>query len=242
MKTLGEKVKFFRRRAEIKQLELEVALDMASGALSRIEQDAVNPTKETLIRIAESLKLNQMETSYLVGNLLAEPSKQDIDFAIQHFRKLLDRPDVFGYVLDQYSRIQELSLGFIGLAEANGVNWQGLIGHHVAEIILDPNLGLRKVLDESRMEDMISRVLAVMKVERGFMLDEGWYAELMERLRRLPDFQGHWDSISATEFDIYDIENRRVYFKFGEQIVEATFHITVLFSDPRFSFLEYILK
>jgi transcriptional regulator with XRE-family HTH domain len=242
IRTIGEKVKYFRSRTGINQMDLELAIEASSGTISRMEQDLVNPTKETLLKISAKLKLSPLEEAYLLGTILIQPTNDEINDAIAQFQKLLDREDVFGYVLDQYSCIRALSKGFIGLAMANGLDWKKLIGRNVAEIILDPNLGLRKVLDESKLGGMVSRVLAVMKVEREFMLDEGYYAELMFRLRQLPDFYKYWDAISSTKYDIYDIENRRIYFNFGGKMVEGTYHITVLHPDPRFSFLEYILK
>lgn len=55
--TLGEKIRKFRKRAGMSQLDLEVAIGAAAGSISRIENGEVNPTKETLSRIANSLSL-----------------------------------------------------------------------------------------------------------------------------------------------------------------------------------------
>jgi transcriptional regulator with XRE-family HTH domain len=70
--TLGQKVRFFRKRKKISQLELELTISAAGGSISRIENDVVNPTKETLFEIAEAFKLTSHETAYLFGIVIEE--------------------------------------------------------------------------------------------------------------------------------------------------------------------------
>ena len=56
--TTGEKVKFYRLSKGLSQLALEIDAGLSEGNISRIENNTVNPTKETLLRIAEVLKLS----------------------------------------------------------------------------------------------------------------------------------------------------------------------------------------
>ncbi len=63
--TLGEKIKSFRKRAVMSQLELEALIDASTGSISRIENDEVNPTKETLLKIVEKLELNPYDAAML---------------------------------------------------------------------------------------------------------------------------------------------------------------------------------
>ncbi len=63
--TLGERIKFFRQRAEISQLQLELRAGISVGSLTRIERNKVSPTKETIAKIGAILKLNAMELAYL---------------------------------------------------------------------------------------------------------------------------------------------------------------------------------
>lgn len=64
-KAIGEKIRFFRKRAGMSQLELEVAIGGANGGISRIENGQVNPTKETLLKISEVLHLSSFEVASL---------------------------------------------------------------------------------------------------------------------------------------------------------------------------------
>lgn len=63
--TLGQKIKFFRSRANMSQLDLECELLSSNGTISRIESGRVNPTKETILAISEALHLNMLEIAYL---------------------------------------------------------------------------------------------------------------------------------------------------------------------------------
>jgi len=64
---LGQKIKKYRTRAGLSQLDLENEIDASSGSISRMENDIVNPTKETLGKLAEAMGLSSMETADLLG-------------------------------------------------------------------------------------------------------------------------------------------------------------------------------
>jgi len=63
--TLGEKIRFFRKRSGLSQFDLELKIATSSGSLSRIENDQVNPTKETILAIINALNLNVSDSSSL---------------------------------------------------------------------------------------------------------------------------------------------------------------------------------
>jgi len=69
--TLGQKIRTFRERAGMSQFKLELELGMSPGSLSRIENNQVNPTKETIVSFASFLKLNAVETAKLFNIDLA---------------------------------------------------------------------------------------------------------------------------------------------------------------------------
>jgi transcriptional regulator with XRE-family HTH domain len=62
---LGERLKSFRKRANLSQLELELRIGAASGSLSKIERGETNPTKETLIKIIEVLDIKPKDAARL---------------------------------------------------------------------------------------------------------------------------------------------------------------------------------
>jgi|GEM_PF-2564083 len=65
--TLGQKIRQFRKRAGLSQFELELEIEASQGSLSRIESGRTNPTKETIVDISKTLKLDKKETASLFG-------------------------------------------------------------------------------------------------------------------------------------------------------------------------------
>lgn len=86
--SIGEKVREFRNRADLSQFELETIIEAATGTISRIETDQVNPTKETLLRIASALDLSGLETASLfsLDHIILNQNSNVIDL-----KKVLER-------------------------------------------------------------------------------------------------------------------------------------------------------
>lgn len=74
-KSLGKKIEFYRKRAKLSQLELELEIDAAQGSISRIENGQVNPTKETIRKIIDVLDLNIIEAAELYELSIEDISK-----------------------------------------------------------------------------------------------------------------------------------------------------------------------
>lgn len=64
-KTLGEKIEYYRKRSKRSQMDLEIEIEASAGSLSRIENNQVNPTKETILRICKALNLTSLESANL---------------------------------------------------------------------------------------------------------------------------------------------------------------------------------
>lgn len=64
---VGQKIRYFRKRAGLSQLDLELEIEAAQGSLSRIENGEVNPTKETILKIIEKLNIKGVEAISLLG-------------------------------------------------------------------------------------------------------------------------------------------------------------------------------
>lgn len=60
-------LKKYRLNKGVSQLDLELAINASTGTISRIENGRINPTKETLFKIAEFLELDSYETLILIG-------------------------------------------------------------------------------------------------------------------------------------------------------------------------------
>jgi transcriptional regulator with XRE-family HTH domain len=65
--TLGQKFKFYRKRAGLCQQEVEILSLLASGTVSRIENNIVIPLNPTILAMAKTLGLDKKETADLLG-------------------------------------------------------------------------------------------------------------------------------------------------------------------------------
>lgn len=63
----GYRIRYLRELRSTSQFQLEVNAKLAPGMLSRIENGKVNPTKETMWRVAKALNLALNECVYLFG-------------------------------------------------------------------------------------------------------------------------------------------------------------------------------
>jgi transcriptional regulator with XRE-family HTH domain len=77
---IGKRLREYRLRAGMNQLELECAIGAASGSLSRIENGTVNPTKETLFKIMDILNISGYEAASLL-NINIDELPKVIQFA-----------------------------------------------------------------------------------------------------------------------------------------------------------------
>ena len=71
--TIGEKIKKYRLRSGKSQLQLELDIGASTGSISRIENGAVNPAKETLSKITNFLKLRPQEILDLLDIIIYSP-------------------------------------------------------------------------------------------------------------------------------------------------------------------------
>jgi DNA-binding XRE family transcriptional regulator len=65
--TLGNLIRKYRLRLNLSQLELECIIDSPAGTLSRLENNKINPQKETLHKLASALSLSRDEKIRLFG-------------------------------------------------------------------------------------------------------------------------------------------------------------------------------
>lgn len=145
--SLGEKIKYYRQRSKKSQLELELETGLSTGTISRIENNAINPTKETLSRIADVLKLKPSELAYLLGiNIL---STQELVDAIGKIALSVDLETTLQTAVDiMFDLFPNYNGGLLFLRDSKNKNllWVKVVSN-LPRIKLALNL-LRKRIDE----------------------------------------------------------------------------------------------
>src|SRR6185369_5434756 len=86
---LGQKIRNFRIRAGKSQMELELEIGASAGSLSRIENGEVNPTKETLLKLIDTLDLKPIEGASLFGLEIS-----NISNLLKISKEILDSKDI----------------------------------------------------------------------------------------------------------------------------------------------------
>ncbi len=63
----GQRIRDLRCKSKWSQLQLELEADFCPGTISRLENNKINPSKETLFRIGAALQLEVKDAIYLFG-------------------------------------------------------------------------------------------------------------------------------------------------------------------------------
>ncbi len=63
--SIGEKIKFIRKKSGVSQFELETRIGASAGSISKMEKGETNPTKETLIKIVQALSIKPKDAAML---------------------------------------------------------------------------------------------------------------------------------------------------------------------------------
>jgi transcriptional regulator with XRE-family HTH domain len=119
--TLGEKIKFYRKRAGLSQLELETSIEASPGSLSRIENDQINPTKETILKIIEVLHLSTSESGNLFGITIEDISSIKLLKAAKNITSSLDLNSIMQNAVNEIVNELNFFAGFIVLVKDNRI-------------------------------------------------------------------------------------------------------------------------
>lgn len=191
----GSLIRKARRAAGFSQMDLEVAIDASPGSISRIENGKVNPSKETLHAIAEALKLNYRQKVDLFQITSLLPTPKEIESAREESEKYIGNDTCYAYLLDEWGRIHAASKQILKIFGITREEADKLWGKNLLELLLDPNLPVRKAIDpdfyESVMIVEIKRSVVEMYMEdlESFtkLLDNPEFAAYYQKSKELPD-------------------------------------------------------
>lgn len=241
MATLGEKIRYFRKRNGMSQLALEVAAGMAVGSLSRIENGEINPTKETVVKISEILELDTREVNYILGLVDNEVTQQELDRVKAEVGPYFSKPGVFAYLIDERWRLRYASKSFVRISELPIVEAEKAYGETIITIVLNEKLGVRKLLDPERLSEILKFQLSRYFAEVGFIQDEHYF-KTVEEINKDKLAKSIWDQIIRKEIDISHYNNSRIVdFNIKGMRVPLTYSREPHKSHSRFEIIEYTL-
>lgn len=239
---LGNKIRFFRKRAGLSQFKLENEIGAAPGSLSRIENGEVNPTKETLEKIRYSLKINSRAFRYLDGDLSLRENEDEIRSAIEAVKGYFSKNGVLAYLTDSRLNIQYASRGmFKALGISENFAEVNIYGKSLIQVATDPNLKVINSIDKNSFEDIVFYLLTRFYSECGFMIGDPSYESTVEYINKNELTRKLWKKAQEPDFEtISSAEARGVTFKVFGLSISMKYSVESLPSDNRFDIVEYI--
>ncbi len=240
---LGLRLKYFRTRARVSQLDLEISIGSAPGSLSRIESGVNNPTKETIYKIANRLQLNFLEISYLIGRLKLPATHKEILWAKDQVKTLFREPGVFAYILDDRFRMIETSDSFIKLLGLSREQVEKCLMVPVIELCYKEEYGLRKFFAEQEFDELMYNLLLRSFVENSFMADDEIIIRTIKLIKSEAYLLNMWNRISTLNPQVNyfsDLTSRKVTFKFMGIKIPMYYTNELLFGNEKFYLVEYI--
>lgn len=240
MNDLGLKIRLFRERSGMHQLDLELAMDAAPSSISRIETGKVNPTKETLRLIGEKLNLNHKELDYLIGKTSEPATDIEILAAREEVKNYFEK-NVFAYLIDERWRLWGLSETFRKVLGLSKEYIDNIMGVTTVELLTNPKFNLLHLFDEEKYESMLYHNLRYYYKEVGFMKSDPYFKRVVEGMKNNPTASRVWDGIEQNENVEYSIrEGRIIYFKIINNIsIPFTYTYEPLLNNSRFILVDW---
>lgn len=241
MATLGEKIKFFRLRANISQMDLEIDSNSAFGSISRIESGKVNPTKETINKIISILKLNDRETDYLIGSISNPASNIELKLAEEEVKDYFSNPNVLGYLVDDRYRLVDTSITFKKLANISDSEFKKNIQYKtLPEILLDNNLNINNLFNHD-FNKTLKHLLERFKSEMGFMVGDKYYEKIISTINSNEIAKSIWEEIENNKNNnvVFHKSIRNINITNGNLVINVHYSNEILSKYKRFDLVEY---
>lgn len=239
---IGKKLRFFRNRAGLSQLDLETEIGLASGVISRIEKGKTNPTKETLTKIIQTLKLSDSESSYLSGRIANPVTKTEVQEAKAIVDSYMNKRFVFAYMVDERSRVWAASKGFLKFIGVSEKEAENLYGISLITLLLDDEYSIlgQKIPADSQ-EEVLENLFYRTYREMSFMKDDIYYQEALKQINSHKLAKKVWKKVVSQELkDIHTLDSRKVYFKFSGIKIGMYYTVEPVLDNERFRIVEYI--
>jgi transcriptional regulator with XRE-family HTH domain len=237
---LGRRIKYFRERERVNQLDLELEIKASTGTLSRIENGKINPTKETVLKISRVLGLNNMEVDYLIGMTAKPATLAEVDSAKKEVEKYF-KGKVLSYLIDDRWRLWEISDFFLKVLNLDRDYIKKHAGTATIEFGTNSKLGIVDRFSPKYLDQVLYHNLRYFYKEVGFMHDDEYYQKAVKSIMSSPIGQKHWPEIVRNRDTDYSFRiGRIVYFQVLGFDVPLVYSYEQLLGNSRFKVVEYV--
>lgn len=243
---IGNRLRFFRKRANLSQLALETEAGMASGVISRIENNQVNATKETMSNLVEVLQLTNEEIDYLIGKTALPATVNEIEKAKFEVYEELNKDGNLAYLLDDRWRLHAFSKSFTEFLRLTSSELEHMIGKTTVQLILNDS-PLLKRLDRdiylSNFEGLYRGYLPLYFANMSHMDDDEIYKASVKDIMSNDLARKIWMNLTYDNDRKYAPQESRVlFFNIEGDKFPLYYSIQPLFLNSRFVVVEYRKK
>jgi transcriptional regulator with XRE-family HTH domain len=240
--TLGQKLRNFRKRSGLSQLELEAEVGASSGTISRIENGEVNPTKETILRIASTLKLTNHELDYLIGSFADPVSQEEIEEAKRDVEEYFSKRGMLAYLVDDRWRIWKVSPLLVKFLGVSSEQFDKAIGKTVIELIVDENYGVVKNMSEEKYEDLLRNQLTYYHSDVNFTKGESIYENTVTAIKNNSISARIWKEVTEKNTSVLHMspDISTAYFNILGHDVSLKLYREQLLKHSRMEIIEFI--
>lgn len=228
-------------------MDLELEMDAAFGSISRIESNKTNPTRDTVLRLSQVLKLNERELDYLIGFSAVPATISEVQYACQEVAGLFSKPGVIAYLIDDRFRLCAMSDTFRKWLKIDGKTFEQVmfLKNYIA-LLLEPEYGLSHYIAGTGVYFNLKLLLLRFKYQMGFMFDDVSFAEAIDAIEENPMAKAVWEHISTGSGTLKSAyisnQERKTHFNINGQKVSLQYATEPLQKYRRFDVVEYFPK
>ncbi|MBN2015947.1 helix-turn-helix transcriptional regulator [Candidatus Dojkabacteria bacterium] len=238
--TLGRRIRYFRKKRKVTQLDLELEVDLSIGLLSRIENGKISPRKETLDKIIKILNIKGREREYLCGELFYPASQQEIQSAIDEVEEYFNKKGVLAYLVDDRSRLCLLSKSFRKAIEANGIDSSKIIGTPLIALAINKDYGIRQFYDTKNYNFALWSSMNRFKNTSAFMFDDPSTTEVNEAIKSDSSATKIWQEVNKPSTpSFHKLNNRKIGLNYKGRTFNMEYSSNSVFDNYRFDVIEY---
>jgi transcriptional regulator with XRE-family HTH domain len=222
------------------QFDLEMELEASPGSISRIENGKVNPTKETLVKITEILKLSDREKSYTYGELKLPAGEEEIEVLRKDMSDYLSTKGVLAYIVDDRYRMIDVSKDFFKFLGVKPELKNSILNQNLFEILLDPRFNIVSTIEPREVQTTFENLIRRFYAEMGFMIYDEQFQKISNLLKSNKLTKNIVEVVSKEKKVIMqDFGKRRVNFKVFGLNFPMYYSDEPILSNRRFELIEY---
>ena len=236
---LGRKIYVLREDRALSQTKLEVEAGLSFGTLSRIENGNINPTKETIIKIAQVLDLQDDEFNYLISLQKSSPDVKEVERVVGMVSDEIKDERIPAYLIDSKLRIwdwNKMILKIIGTDEVTAEKYRGFT---CMRLLFFSEFNIRNRIPRDRLGKTIKQQVDTYKYLSNKYRNESFTNQEIRALLKDDSFRSAWKTESELKY--FPIKNE-FHLKYGKNILNIDILLNRFSGDHRFIIVKYYPK